>query len=76
MARRKVEITDDNLGSIIAALRYNEGLTVLDAAYKADCSTTSIWQWEHNHISPQVSSVLRMCDVYNAKLYLEYDERS
>lgn len=75
MAKRKIEITNDNIGSIIAALRNNQKLTVFDAAYKTDCSTTSIWKWEHDHTSPQISSVLRMCDVYNAKLYVEYDER-
>lgn len=75
MGRRKTEITESNVGELLATLRYNEGLNVLDAAYKTDCSTTSIWKWEHDHTSPQLSAVLRMCEVYNAKLYLEYDER-
>ena len=73
MRHIKEEITNENLGALLATMRYNTGRTILDAAYEGDCASTSVHKWEHNLTSPQVSSVLRLCDVYGAKLYLEFD---
>lgn len=75
MGKRKIEITEDNLGELLAALRYNAHLNVLEAAYIGDCAASSIHKWEHNITSPQLSTVLRLCNIYDAKLYLEYEER-
>lgn len=75
MNRRKVEVTENNVGEMLATLRYNADLTTLDAAYVGDCAASSIHKWEHDITSPQMSTVLRLLDVYGAKLYFEYDER-
>lgn len=76
MPRKKVEITEENLGYLLTSMRTSQGMTVFDAAYAADSSTTSIWKWEHDITSPQISSLLRMCKAYGgAKIYLEFTER-
>lgn len=75
MAKKRVEITDENLGYLLTDMRTSNGMTVFDAAYASDSSTTSIWKWEHDHTSPQVSALLRICKAYGAKVYLEFNER-
>lgn len=47
MAKKRVEIIDENLGYLLTDMRTSNGMTVFDAAYASDSSTTSIWKWEH-----------------------------
>ena len=55
------------IGSRLAALRKQEGLTRRDVADRLMVSTCSIRLWETDEEEPDLDSVRRLCEIYDTR---------